>query len=269
MIDLFPFLTGNETYEAALRKYIAALLAAGPASRNMAIVLQEYNHKESKSFVNFVEKQEEQISDILKKIVPVNYCVYGRKKSLYSYCEKLKKANDVRDVKDIYAIRVVLDDSTIGVENAIEFCYIIAKTLIDYYQSKNFTVDFLTEKSSGKLDDNVQIYVPKTEDVLRIISPDYQSYIKDYISKPKSNGYQSIHIRAQQNGKSVDIQVRTSTMHEYSEYGGASHDKIYKPPISSDLLKQIHMEGLSYTENGITEDKFGLFRPLPIGTRTL
>lgn len=27
MIDLFPFLTGNETYEAALRKYIAALLA--------------------------------------------------------------------------------------------------------------------------------------------------------------------------------------------------------------------------------------------------
>ena len=24
MIDLFPFLTGNETYEAALRKYIAA-----------------------------------------------------------------------------------------------------------------------------------------------------------------------------------------------------------------------------------------------------
>lgn len=144
MIDLFPFLTGNETYEAALRKYIAALLAAGPASRNMAIVLQEYNHKESRSFVNFVEKQEEQISDILKKIVPVNYCVYGRKKSLYSYCEKLKKANDVRDVKDIYAIRVVLDDSTIGVENAIEFCYIIAKTLIDYYQSKNFTVDFLT-----------------------------------------------------------------------------------------------------------------------------
>lgn len=141
--------------------------------------------------------------------------------------------------------------------------------MIDYYQSKNFTVDFLTEKSSGKLDDNVQIYVPKTEDVLRIISPDYQSYIKDYISKPKSNGYQSIHIRAQQNGKSVDIQVRTSTMHEYSEYGGASHDKIYKPPISFDLLKQIHMEGLSYTENGITEDKFGLFRPLPIGTRTL
>lgn len=77
---------------------------------------------------------------------------------------------------------------------------------------------------------------------LRVITPDlatcYQVFatiqshfeplpnrVKDYIANPKPNGYQSIHttVRDQITGTVFEIQIRTEEMHEYCEYGIASH----------------------------------------------
>jgi guanosine-3',5'-bis(diphosphate) 3'-pyrophosphohydrolase len=77
---------------------------------------------------------------------------------------------------------------------------------------------------------------------LRIITPDLatcyqvfaviQSYfeplpnrVKDYIASPKDNGYQSIHttVRDKQTDTIFEVQIRTEEMHEYCEYGVASH----------------------------------------------
>lgn len=47
--------------------------------------------------------------------------------------------------------------------------------------------------------------------------------IKDYVAKPKSNGYQSLHTTVQtESGQIVEFQVRTAEMHEYAERGLAA-----------------------------------------------
>jgi len=51
--------------------------------------------------------------------------------------------------------------------------------------------------------------------------------VKDYISFPKPNGYQSLHTALMLNGQSIEVQIRTSAMHQVAEYGMASHWAFY------------------------------------------
>lgn len=68
-------------------------------------------------------------------------------------------------------------------------------------------------------------------------------YFKDYISTPKTNGYQSIHtavIGPQQ--QRIEVQIRTEEMHEVAEYGIAAHWG-YKQGVDKD---RVSTEGKQY-----------------------
>ncbi len=47
--------------------------------------------------------------------------------------------------------------------------------------------------------------------------------VKDYISFPKPNGYQSLHTALMYNGQTIEVQIRTSKMHKIAQYGMAAH----------------------------------------------
>lgn len=62
--------------------------------------------------------------------------------------------------------------------------------------------------------------------IFEILSREYsvlEETIKDYIKKPKENGYQSLHFCIKYDEKIVEIQVRTKEMDEFAEEGGAAH----------------------------------------------
>ncbi len=59
--------------------------------------------------------------------------------------------------------------------------------------------------------------------VHNIWTPDSDEF-DDYISRPKSNGYQSLHtVVTAEDNRGFEVQIRTKEMHHFAEYGVAAH----------------------------------------------
>lgn len=79
--------------------------------------------------------------------------------------------------------------------------------------------------------------------------------IKDYISQPKPNGYQSLHTTVFcAEGNIIEFQIRTEEMHELAEYGVAAHWRYEE--TGSQKNKNIQwMEELSFLNKEISSHK--------------
>jgi GTP pyrophosphokinase len=76
----------------------------------------------------------------------------------------------------------------------------------------------------------VRIIVSEIADCYEVLGIVHKKYrpmigrIKDYISLPKPNGYQSIHTTVfGPDGKIIEVQIRTLKMHNEAEFGIAAH----------------------------------------------
>ncbi len=68
----------------------------------------------------------------------------------------------------------------------------------------------------------------------------------DYISRPKPNGYQSLHtVVVAENGQPFEVQIRTQEMHRLAEFGVAAHWR-YKETGGSTFVAQQYDEKISY-----------------------
>ena len=68
----------------------------------------------------------------------------------------------------------------------------------------------------------------------------------DYISRPKQNGYQSLHtVVVAEDGRPLEVQIRTREMHHFAEYGVAAHWR-YKESGSSNFAAQKYDEKIAW-----------------------
>ena len=93
----------------------------------------------------------------------------------------------------------------------------------------------------------LRILVDTTLDCYRVLGTIHARWrplpgrIKDYISDPKHNGYQSLHTTVFiGDGNIVEVQIKTHDMHKYSEYGIASHLSYKGGKENKDVLAWVH-----------------------------
>lgn len=68
----------------------------------------------------------------------------------------------------------------------------------------------------------------------------------DYISRPKQNGYQSLHtVVIADDGRALEVQIRTQEMHRFAEYGVAAHWR-YKETGGSSFSAQKYDEKIAW-----------------------
>jgi len=68
----------------------------------------------------------------------------------------------------------------------------------------------------------------------------------DYISRPKPNGYQSLHtVVTAEDGRPLEVQIRTNEMHSFAEYGVAAHWR-YKEEGGSNFAGQKYDEKIAW-----------------------
>ena len=129
-----------------------------------------------------------------------SFSIKDRLKSVYSiYNKMLKQQVDFDEVYDLFAIRIILNS-------------LPEKEKADCWQAYSVVAD---------------IYQPNP------------SRLRDWISVPKSNGYESLHTTViGPDGRWVEVQIRTARMDEVAEKGLAAHWK-YKEGQTGENMEQL------------------------------
>ncbi|GHT03055.1 GTP pyrophosphokinase [Bacteroidia bacterium] len=157
----------------------------------------------------------------------LNFDIKGRTKSIHSINNKLMKQKiEFEKIYDLFAIRVVLDTP---IEKEKSECWQAYSVVTDMYQPN-------------------------------------PNRLKDWLSVPKSNGYESLHTTVMgPGGRWVEVQIRSKRMDEIAEKGLAAHWKYKGVKGESgldDWLTNVR-EVLEHPENSsaelIDEFKMGLY----------
>lgn len=132
----------------------------------------------------YIKNFSRRINEKLKK-EDLSFKISGRPKSIYSIRDKIIKKNiSFEEIYDKFAIRIVYKSEK---ENEKFIAWKIYSIITDYY----------------------------TPNPLRL---------RDWITSPRSNGYEALHITVVGPGsKWVEVQIRSERMHEIAEKGYATH----------------------------------------------
>lgn len=159
------------------------------AYKEIALKLQQTKRSREAYIKNFIEPIKQLLTD--NDVAPNTYRIFGRPKHIYSIWNKIKKKEvSFEQIHDLFAIRIVLNTpETLAKER--DLCFKVYATVTNH-------------QNGG--------YRPNAD------------RMRDWISHPKGNGYESLHTTVfDQDGRPVEIQIRTERMDTIAERGVAAH----------------------------------------------
>ena len=127
------------------------------------------------------------IEPVKARLEALKFSIKGRTKSIHSIWNKIRKQQvPFEKVYDLFAIRIIID---CPIEREKAACWQAFSVVTDMYTANT-------------------------------------KRLRDWISVPKSNGYESLHVTVMgPEGKWVEVQIRTERMDEVAEKGVAAHWK--------------------------------------------
>lgn len=174
------------------------------------VAYQEIIQKLEETNVVRTQIYEHFVAPIIPKLDKMNiqYEIRAREKSIYSIWNKMQSKNvSFEDIYDIFATRIVFEAPE-GVDEKKQ-CWDIYSAITDIYK----------------------------------LRPDR---IRDWVSRPKSNGYQALHLTVMgPDGQWIEVQIRSRRMDDIAEKGFAAHWKYKEGKIEEDTeldkwLQTIH-----------------------------
>ncbi len=164
--------------------------------------IEEYNEIMGKLELSFGKRKdifEHFAQPVIEKLdqLGFKYEIKARDKSVFSIWNKMKlKGVPFEEIYDIFAVRIIFDSDP-GIDEK-KRCWDIYSVITDVYK----------------------------------LRPDR---IRDWVSRPKSNGYQALHLTVMgPDGEWVEIQIRSRRMDDIAEKGFAAHWKYKEGKIEED-----------------------------------
>lgn len=167
----------------------------------------------------------------------VKYLYPSEYQKIENELEKLLKNRDIEVEKNIKKLQDLL--KKLNIDGKVYGRVKHISSIFNKIKDKNYNISQIYDLLAVRIIVNTESECYEVLSYINSMFEPIDGRFKDYIARPKPNGYKSIHTTViTDNNDPLEIQIRTTKMHEFNEYGVAAHFLYKEKKTKTDELDQ-------------------------------